>query len=392
MTTSLNITEELDDIRNKGLFRRLTPVASQCAPVVSVNGRQVLLLCSNDYLGLSSHPQMKAAAARAVQLWGTGSGASRLISGNSLLYDVLEHKLAAFKKTEAALVFSTGYMANQGLLTALAGSADAVYSDALNHASIIDACRLSRAAVSVYPHCDMDALDRLLTKGSGFRRRIIVTDSVFSMDGDIAPLDQLYALAQTHDALLMVDDAHATGVLGETGTGALEHFNLQGCPDILVMGTLGKALGCFGAFVACTKASKDYFINRSRSLIYTTALPPAVLASAAEAVDILNREPERVRRLQDNSVFLRTGLQQHGFDIPAGNTPIIALIAGAPETATALSERLFDEGFFIQAVRPPSVPEGSSRLRITVSSEHTPQQLSSAAEAVFRICRHAGVV
>lgn len=388
----LDIKNELIEIRKKGLFRNLKTLESENSASVTVDGRKVLLLCSNDYLGLSFHPRLKARASEVAQLWGAGTCSSRLISGNIFLYNELERKLAGFKKTQASLVFSTGYMANLGILTALAGKNDCIYSDSLNHASIIDGCRLSRADVEIYPHRDTEALDKLLKKGSGFRRRVIVSDSVFSMDGTIAPLDELYEVAKARDALLIVDDAHGTGVLGSSGRGGLEYFNLQGRSDIIIMGTLGKAMGCFGAFVACTEEIRDYLINRSRSLIYTTALPPSVIASASEAIDIIIDEPERVAGLKNNALFLREKLIEKGFETEQAETPIIPLIVHKPETATQMSDLLFEEGFFIQAVRPPSVPEGSSRLRITVMSEHTLEQLSGAADALYMTGRKFGVV
>jgi 8-amino-7-oxononanoate synthase len=343
-----------------------------------VDGREMLMLASNDYLGLCAHPRIKKQVVQTLQEWGAGSGASRLISGNVSLFSDLKKKLADFKQTEDALVFSTGYMANIGLLSALGERGDVIYSDELNHASIIDGCRLSRARVEIYPHRDMDVLESLLKKGSDYRRRIIVTDGVFSMDGDIAPVPALIGLAEKYAALLIVDDAHGTGVLGQHGKGTLEHFGLCDTAHTIIMGTMGKALGCFGAFVAGSTELKQFLVNRARSFIFTTALPPANVAAALEALQIVEEEPERRQRLRENFSFLQKSLNEMGFNTLESETQIIPIMIGPPETAVAMARYLFDENIFIQAIRPPTVPEGSSRLRITVTATHTVEDLKQA--------------
>jgi 8-amino-7-oxononanoate synthase len=273
-------------------------------------------------------------------------------------------------------------MANLGLLQALGGPQDVIFSDALNHASIIDGCRLSRGRTEIYPHRDTDALERLLKKSSGCRRRILVTDGVFSMDGDLAPLPDLAELARRYDAALVVDDAHGTGALGPTGRGTLEHFGLAGDPDITVMATLGKALGSFGAFVAGSSRLRDYLINRARSFIFTTSLPPAIIATAAEALAILDDEPWLRHRLAENAEFMRAGLRSRGFNTLDSSTHIIPILIGAPDAAVAMADRLFTEGIFIQAIRPPTVPAGASRLRMTVMATHSRDDLAWALEVI----------
>jgi 8-amino-7-oxononanoate synthase len=388
----LHFDEELKTLDKAGLYRRMVSLSSQSGPRATINGRSVLLLASNDYLGLAVHPRMKARAQEAAAQWGTGAGASRLISGTTILLDELEDCLARFKDTEAALVFNTGYMANVGLLQALAGPEDVIFSDELNHASIIDGCRLSRARVEVYPHRDTETLAALLKKCGQCRRRIIVTDGVFSMDGDLAPLPELAALARSCDTTLIVDDAHGTAALGPTGRGTLEHFGLAGSPDIIVMATLGKALGSFGAFVAGSRDLREYLINRARSFIFTTALPPSVVASALEALQILADEPQRRQRLAENAAFMRTGLQSLGFNTLDSCTHIMPVLTGAPDKAVAMARRLFEEGIFIQAIRPPTVPRGSSRLRITVMATHEGRDLEWALAMLGKTGKELGII
>jgi 8-amino-7-oxononanoate synthase len=341
-------------------------------------------MASNDYLGYCSHPAIKKAAQKAVSEWGVGAGSSRLIGGNNCLFGEVEKRLANLKKTEAALVFSTGYMANIGLLSTIGEHGDVIYSDELNHASIIDGCRMSRAHVEVFPHRDTETLELLLKQGHRFRRRIIVTDGVFSMDGDIAPLPRLVELAEQYAALIVIDDAHATGVLGSSGAGTAEHFGLEGKCDI-IMGTLGKALGCFGAFVAGSHELRELLVNRARAFIFTTALTPAVMASSREALNLLEQEPERRIALWENVRLFKEGLTQRGFNTLNSETPIIPILVGDARQAVSISESLFHEGLFIQAIRPPTVPEGSSRLRITVSAVHTQEDLRWALEVLERV-------
>jgi len=374
----------LDQIAETGLYRKLREVTSAPGPRIVIDGRPCLQMASNDYLGYCSHPAIKKAAQKAVSEWGVGAGSSRLIGGNNCLFGEVEKRLANLKKTEAALVFSTGYMANIGLLSTIGEHGDVIYSDELNHASIIDGCRMSRAHVEVFPHRDTETLESLLKQGHRFRRRIIVTDGVFSMDGDIAPLPRLVELAEQYAALIVIDDAHATGVLGSSGAGTAEHFGLEGKCDI-IMGTLGKALGCFGAFVAGSLELRELLINRARAFIFTTALTPAVMASSREALNLLEQEPERRIALWENVRLFKEGLTQRGFNTLNSETPIIPILVGDARQAVSISESLFHEGLFIQAIRPPTVPEGSSRLRITVSAVHTQEDLRWALEVLERV-------
>ena len=305
------LSTALEAIKERDLYRQLRPIQGAQSPRVRMEGKEVILLSSNNYLGLAEHPALREAGIQALERYGCGAGASRSISGTMELHRALEERIARFKGCEAALLFSTGYMANMGLLTTLAEDGDVIVSDEFNHASIVDGCRLSRAEVWVYRHRDMDHLEALLRRSS-HRRRLIVTDGVFSMEGAIAPLPEIRRLADQYGAMVMVDDAHATGVLGQGGRGTAEHFGMTGRIEIQ-MGTLGKALGGFGAYVAGTKDLIDYLINCCRTFMYTTALPPAVAAMALAALDIVEKEPQRRQRLWENTGYFRTGLQKMGF-------------------------------------------------------------------------------
>ncbi len=387
-----DISEELQCLHHNDLFRRLKTVSTASGPCMQIDGRTVLMMASNDYLGLCSSERVKKAVQSAVLTWGAGSGSARLISGNSSLFEKLECRLAEFKQTEAALVFSTGYMANTGILSALGSSRDAVFSDELNHASIIDGCRLSRARTEIYRHCNTAHLAELLAAAMQYRRRIIVSDGVFSMDGDCAPVPELVSLAEHYDAILIIDDAHGTGCLGARGRGVLEHFHLTCSPRIVIMGTLGKALGGFGAFVACTSALRDYFVNRARSFIFTTALPPAVTAAAVEAISIIDDEPGLLGTLQDNAAYMRRCLQQLGFDTGRSRTQIIPIMIGEPRQALDVSADLFRDGIFLLAIRPPAVPADSARLRLTVMATHTRADLDRAIESLERNGKRHGII
>jgi len=374
---------DLEHIRAAGLYRQLSPTEGPVDTWVTVDGRRVLLLCSNNYLGLANHPALAEAVARAAREHGAGAGASRLVSGSLAIHHALEERLARFKRTEAALLFPSGYHANIGTITVLAGKGDAVFSDALNHASIIDGCRLSGAAVYVYPHADVVALERLL-RDSTARRRLIVTDSIFSMDGDQAPLREICAVAAAHDAMVMVDEAHATGVLGPSGAGIVEALGLHE-QVTAQMGTFGKALGSAGAFVAGSRALVELLVNRARSFIYTTAVPPPAVAAAAAALDIVEREPERRQRLLRQAADLRIRLQAQGLTVPAGESPIIPVIVGGSRHALDWSRALLRHGVFVQAIRPPTVPPGTARLRVAVMATHTARDLAYAVDAFAKV-------
>lgn len=386
------LAEELDRIRAAGLHRRLRTFAGPQAPRAQVDGRPLILLASNAYLGLNTHPEVVAAAAAAVAEFGTGSGGSRLITGTSTLHRQLEAELAALKGTEDAVLFGTGYQANVGAITALVGPEDLILTDKLNHASIIDACRLSQARMRVYRHNDVERLAALLARERpGHRRCLIVTDGVFSMDGDVAPLPEICALAEQHEALVMVDDAHGTGVLGPRGGGTVEQFGLHGRVHVQ-MGTLSKALASQGGFVAGSALLCEYLRNRARPFIFSTAPEPAAVAAALAALAVLRREPERLERLRTNARKLRAGLTSLGYRVLPGETPILPVLVGEPGPALALAAALEEAGAFAPAIRPPSVPPGTSRLRVSVMATHTEADLNTALAAFAAAGRRTGVI
>lgn len=379
------IKEELEEIKERGLYRSLRLIEGEQGPEVDLEGRRVVMLCSNNYLGLANHPRLKEAAVEAVKKYGCGSGASRLISGNMELHQELERRIAGFKHTEAALVFSSGYLCNIGVLGSLMGEGDVILSDEFNHASIIDGCHFSRARVKVYPHSDLNALEGELKGLKGYRRKLIVTDGVFSMDGDLAPLPGIVELAKKYKAMTMIDEAHATGVMGENGRGCVEYFGLEGQIDIQ-MGTLSKALGSLGAYIAGKKELIDFLINRARSFIYTTALPPPVCAAAIAAIEIVTQDHRLRNRLWENAKFLREGLSSMGLSVGNSETPIIPIIIGESSTTMKAYEILLQYGVYVQGIRPPTVPVGSSRIRTTVMATHNREHLTRALEA-FRAVR-----
>jgi 8-amino-7-oxononanoate synthase len=385
-----DIAERLEELRESGLYRRLRLVEGEQGARVTLDGRPVLLLCSNDYLGLAGHPRVREAAAEAAMRWGAGAGASRLIAGNMQPHGALEERLAAFEGYEAALLFGSGYLANVGTIAALAGRGEVVFSDELNHASIIDGCRLSRAETFVYRHCDVEHLAWGLGR-TGKRGSLIVSDGLFSMDGDVAPLVELLELARRHGCRLMVDEAHATGALGPGGRGSVAAAGLSGEVDV-AMGTLGKALGSYGAYVCASRELADYLLNTARSFIFSTALPPPTVAAALAALKLLEAEPQRVERLAANAATLRRSLAAEG--LPAGDarSQVVPVTVGDPEQAMALCERALERGVFAQGIRPPTVPPGSSRLRFTVMATHEPAELEEAARSVGAAARELGIV
>jgi 8-amino-7-oxononanoate synthase len=374
---SSDIDEKLEEIRERGLYRRLRCVSGPQGPRVLLDGRPVLLLCSNNYLGLADHPRVREAAAEAAMRYGAGSGASRLISGNMTIHRRLEEALAAFKGAESCLLFGSGYLANTGVVSALAHEGEVVFSDALNHASIIDGCRLSKAETFVYDHRDVDHLEWGLRQAEG-RGALIVTDGVFSMDGDVAPLVDIVDLARRHDVRVMVDEAHSTGCVGPGGRGLVAGLGLEDEVDVIV-GTLGKALGSYGAYVLCGATMAKYLINTARTLIFSTALPPPSVAAALAALELLCEQPRRVEKLQRNARVLRQALTDAGVPVPEGDTPIVPLIVGDTDTAVAASERALERGIFTPAIRPPTVPAGTSRLRLALMASHTKSELREAA-------------
>jgi 8-amino-7-oxononanoate synthase len=385
----LDLTERLAELESSGLRRRLRIVDGPQGAEVLLDGRPVLLLCSNNYLGLADHPRVRRAAADAALALGTSSGASRLISGSMSIHADLETKLAEFEGTEAALLFGSGYLANTGTIAALASRGEVVFSDELNHASLIDGCRLSRAEIFVYRHCDTEHLEWGLRRAAG-RGALIVTDGVFSMDGDIAPLGELAILARRHDCRLMVDEAHATGCLGPDGRGSVAAAGLVGEVDLIV-GTLGKALGAYGAYVCGSREMTDFLVNTARPFIFSTAPPPPAVAAASAALELLADGPGRVERLGKNARALRQGLRAEGL-VPLGsNTQIVPLVIGEADDAMALCERLLEEGIFAQAIRPPTVPPGTCRLRLTVMATHRVADLRHAARRIGAAARELGL-
>ncbi len=373
------LRQELDILEADGLRRSLRPLASAQGRQIMLDGREVLNFCSNDYLGLAADPRLAAAAQKAMARYGFGSGASRLVCGDMDEHEALEEEIALFKGTAAALLFSSGYMANTGIVPSLVGREDAVFSDRLNHASIVDGIVLSRAHLYRYPHVDMNALDEMLAKATA-RRKLIVTDTVFSMDGDIAPLKEIVALAKKHQAWLMVDEAHAFGLLGPTGAGCAEALGLEADIDVQ-MGTLSKATGSYGAYAAGSVELRNFLINTARSFIFTTALPPAVAAASRAALVIMREEPWRRAKVMDNARLMREGLQKAGFDTLKSATPIIPVMVGAAADASAISRKLLSAGIFVAAIRPPTVPKGAARLRVTVTAAHTEDDINRCIEA-----------
>jgi 8-amino-7-oxononanoate synthase len=385
----VDVSERLDELRRSGLHRRLRLVESPQGPRVTLDGREVLLLCSNNYLGLAHHPKVRRAAAAAAMQWGASAGASRLVSGNMGLHRALEQRLAAFKRTDAALLFGSGYLANTGTIAALVGRDEVVLSDRLNHASIIDGCRLSGAERFVYRHRDTEHLAWGLRK-AGRRASLIVTDGVFSMDGDVAPLADLVELARGHGCRLLVDEAHATGAVGPGGRGAVAEAGLSGEVDVVV-GTLGKALGSYGAYVCGSSEIVELLVNSARPFIFSTAPPPPSVGAAAAALELLVSRPDRVQRLARNAEVIRAELRAGGLDPGRSRTQILPIVVGEPGTATALCERALERGVFAQAIRPPTVPEGTSRLRLAVMSTHREAELKHAARVLVSAARGLGV-
>ena len=386
---------ELAELREQKLFRYPKVLTGQQQARAVFNGREVINLSSNNYLGLATHPRMIAAAAKAAQEFGAGSGAVRTIAGTMDIHVELEKKIAAFKHTEAALVFQSGFTANAGTVAAVLGKDDMIISDELNHASIIDGCRLSRAGIRVFPHGDIDGLRKLLDETDAVRDAghhvLVVTDGVFSMDGDIAKLPEIVRAAKEHGAITMVDDAHASGVLGRNGRGTVDHFDLHGQVDIQV-GTLSKAIGVLGGYVAGSRTLIDYLIHRGRPILFSTSHPPAVTAACMEAFDILLEEPEIIDKLWENTRFFKKGLEDLGFNTGISQTPITPVIVGEGALAMKLSDRLFEEGVFAQALAFPTVPRGKARVRTIVMATHTQEDLEFSLKAFGKVGKELSII
>ena len=389
------LADELAELREQKLFRYPKVLTGQQQARAVFDGREVINLSSNNYLGLATHPRMIAAAAGAAQEFGAGSGAVRTIAGTMDIHVELEKKIAAFKHTEAALVFQSGFTANAGTVAAVLGKDDMIISDELNHASIIDGCRLSRAGIRVFQHGDIDGLRKLLDETDAVRDAghhvLVVTDGVFSMDGDIARLPEIVRAAKEHGAITMVDDAHASGVLGRNGRGTVDHFDLHGQVDIQV-GTLSKAIGVLGGYVAGSRTLIDYLIHRGRPILFSTSHPPAVTAACMEAFDILLEEPEIIDKLWENTRFFKKGLEDLGFNTGISQTPITPVIVGEGALAMKLSDKLFEEGVFAQALAFPTVPRGKARVRTIVMATHTQKDLDTALRAFEKVGKELSII
>ncbi|WP_216829532.1 8-amino-7-oxononanoate synthase [Alkalihalobacterium elongatum] len=384
------LSDELAILEKEHLKRTLK-VTGVNQPVTTVNASPTLLFSSNNYLGLSTDEKVKQAAVEMIEKFGTGAGGARLTTGNLEIHYQLEKEIAKWKKTDASLLFSSGYLANLGVLSGLIGKEDIIFSDELNHASIIDGCKLSRGKTVVYKHCSTKDLEEKLVTYGNYRRKLIVTDGVFSMDGNIAPLPEIVQLAEKYGAWVMVDDAHGSGVLGSSGAGVIELFNLQHKVQIQV-GTLSKAFGSEGGFVAASNEVISYLVNKARPFIFQTALSPPVVGASLQALEIIRTEPDRRKRLLQLSRMLRDGLKKTGFTIIDGETPIVALLIGEPDLAVKFANELKNEGFFAPAIRPPTVPIGKSRIRFTVMATHTEKQIKLLIDTTERIGMDLGII
>lgn len=385
-----DIEARLAELEQDGLRRRLRLVSGPQGPRVLLDGSPVLLLCSNNYLGLADHPRVREAAAEAAMQWGVGAGASRLVSGTMTIHRLLEERIAEWEGAQACVLFGSGYLANLGVVGALAGDGDTVFSDELNHASLIDGCRLSKAQVVVYRHLDTEHLAWSLKRHGARGRRLIVTDAVFSMDGDIAPLAEIVEVARENDARTVVDEAHATGLLGPGGRGAVAAAGLQGEVDVVV-GTLSKSLGSYGAYVCASERMVDLLVNTARSLIFSTAPGPPAVAGALAALELLQEDPQRVERLHAAARALRGALAEEGFPVAPAEMPILPVIVGSEHDTMRLCQAALEGGVFAQGIRPPTVPSGTSRLRLAAMATHTPAELRQAARTLAESARALGL-
>jgi len=378
------LKEEVEKLKSENLFTTLPVLTSPQGARVTINGKAVLTLSTNNYLGFANHPRLAAAAKKAMDKWGFGAGAVRQIAGTMEIHNEAEEQLAKYKHTEASLIFVAGIAANRGTIQVLMGEGDAIISDELNHGSIIDGVRLTKSEKKIYPHMNMEGLEKALKETQSAKRRLVVTDGVFSMDGDIAPLDQIVELAEKYDAITMVDDAHGDGVLGKDGRGIVDHFNLHGRVDI-DMGTLSKAFGCLGGYIAGRQELRDYLINRSRSFIFTTAHPPCVTGAIMEALKVVQDEPQHLKRLWENTKFFKEGLRDLGFNIGHSQTPITPVIVGESAAAQKLSKTLFDHGVFAKPIVFPLVAKDAARIRNIVTAEHTTEDLQFALDVYKKV-------
>jgi glycine C-acetyltransferase len=385
------LTVELEALKAQGLYRHLRVLEDEQRAHTTFDGRSVVNLSSNNYLGLTTHPRLRARAMEALERYGVGTGSVRTIAGTMSLHVELERRLAEFKRTEATVVFQSGFTANAGTVSALLTKEDVVISDELNHASIIDGCRLSRAAIKVFAHKDVDAARRILRDLPASQRKLLITDGVFSMDGDLGPLPDLCALAEEYGAIMMVDDAHASGVFGRNGRGTIDHFGMHGRVDIQV-GTLSKAIGALGGYVAGTSALIDFLSHRGRPFLFSTSHPPSVTATCLAALDVLLEEPEIIERLWDNTRFFKAGLTALGFNTGMSESPITPVIVGDGALAMTLSDQLFEGGVFAQGITFPTVARDKARVRTIVTATHTREDLQFALDTFGRVGRSLGIV
>jgi glycine C-acetyltransferase len=383
--------DELDALKQQNLYRRLRVLEEEQKAHTTFDRRSVVNLSSNNYLGLTTHPRLRARALEAIEQFGVGSGSVRPIAGTMAIHMELERRLAEFKKVEAVVVFQSGFTANAGTVSAILTRDDVVISDELNHASIIDGCRLSRATVKVFPHKDADAARRIIADLPAGQRKLLITDGVFSMDGDLGPLAELCEVAEATGCIMMVDDAHASGVFGANGRGTVDHFGMHGRVDIQV-GTLSKAIGALGGYVAGSRNLIEFLYHRARPFLFSTSHPPAVAAACIAALDVLLEEPEIMERLWDNTRFFKAGLERHGFDTGLSESPITPVIAGDSAKANRLSDRLFEEGVFAQAIGYPTVARDKARVRTIVTATHTRDDLGFALDMFFKVGRELGLV
>jgi glycine C-acetyltransferase len=383
--------DELESLKQQNLYRTLRVLDDEQKARTSFDHRSVVNLSSNNYLGLTTHPRLRQRALEAVQAFGVGTGSVRTIAGTMTLHMELERKLAEFKKVEAVVVFQSGFTANAGTVSAILSKEDVVISDELNHASIIDGCRLSRAAIKVFPHKDVGAARRIVKDLPAGQRKLLITDGVFSMDGDLGPLPELCDLAEETGCIMMVDDAHASGVFGRNGRGTVDHFGVHGRVDVQV-GTLSKAVGALGGYVAGTRSLIEFLYHRARPFLFSTSHPPAVAAACIAALDVLMEEPEIIERLWENSRFFKDGLEKLGFDTGSSESPIVPVIAGDSARAAKLSDRLFEEGVFAQAIVFPTVQKDKARVRTIVTATHTRDDLQFALDAFGKVGKELGLV
>jgi len=386
------LTEELNKLREQKLYQKLRVLETEQLPVSRFDGREVINLSSNNYLGLTTHPKLRRKALEAIERWGVGSGAVRTIAGTMSVHLALEEKIAQFKHVEASVVFQSGFTANAGTVQAILSREDVIISDELNHASLIDGCRLSRAEIKIFPHKDLNACEALLKEVAGRGcRKLLVTDGVFSMEGDIAPLPQLVELAEKYGCIMMIDDAHASGVLGRNGRGTVDHYNLHGRVDIQV-GTLSKAIGALGGYVCSTRDAIEFLYHRARPFLFSTSHPPSVAATCLAAFEVLEEEPQLIEKLWANTKFFKEGLKKLGFNTGVSETPITPVIVGDAALAHEFSRQLFQEGVFAQGIGFPTVPRGKARIRTIVTATHTEDELQRALEILEKVGKKLGII